>query len=238
MASKKASLNRLIIALILLALLPFAKAEDHPPPTIKPFEIPTFTGKPVDWNKHKAVINPLPVIDSDAIFHLINKCYPLKSGFGLEISVRSGVNYQPSSNKSTLQTYDSQNYYAGIVANMPLYSDIEIDKERKLEYQRRMQTTDTIKALLSAVASKRRADRLMGLYSALEKRSQERVRQGIASVEEQIAFLEKSASTQGELDIANATIEASRLALIGQCRPEVEAEVNTYLLQEIDGAKK
>lgn len=102
-----------------------------------------------------------------------------------------------------------------------------------LEYQRRMQTTETIKGLLTAVAAKRRADRMMGLYTALESRSKERVKQGVSSAEEQIAFLEKTAATQGELDAANAAIEASRLALIGQCRPEVEEEVNGYILREI-----
>jgi hypothetical protein len=96
-----------------------------------------------------------------------------------------------------------------------------------------MQTTDTIKALLTAVASKRRAERLMGLYEALEARSKERVKQAITPVEEQIAYLEKVATTQGELDAANAAIEASRLALIGQCRPEVEEQVNDYILREI-----
>lgn len=109
-----------------------ASAEEQQPPIIKPFEIPTFTGKPVDWHNPKPAINKLPVINTDAIFHIINRCYPLKSGFGLEVNFRTGANYKPSSN--TLHTYDSQSYYAGIVANMPLYSDIEIDKERKLEY--------------------------------------------------------------------------------------------------------
>jgi C4-dicarboxylate-specific signal transduction histidine kinase len=73
----------------------------------------------------------------------------------------------------------------------------------------------------------------MGLYEALEARSKERVKQGVVSPDEQIALLEKVANTQGELDQANATIEASRLALIGQCRPEVMNEVNNYILGEI-----
>ena len=116
---------------------------------------------------------------------------------------------------------------------MPLYSDVEIDKDRKLEYQRRMQTTETIKALLTGVATKRRAERLMGLYEALEKRAQERIKNGLAETAEQITFLEKVATTQGELDQANASIEASRLALIGQCRPDAEQEVNDYILNQI-----
>jgi len=206
------------------------------PPTIEPYIIPTFTGEAVDWRKTKPAINPQKKINGDAIFQIINRCYPLKSGFGLEVNLRGGVNYKPapSSGSTTVQTYDSQSYYAGIVANMPLYSDIEIDKDRKVEYQRRMQTTDTIKTLLSAKAAKRRSERMMGLYASLEKRAQARIEAGIASVDEQIGFLEKVASTQGELDVAEAEIESSRLALIGQCRPEVLDAVNNYILSEIN----
>ena len=220
------------LGFLLLFTLATAHADEHKPPQIKPFEIPTYTGKAVDWHNPKPPLNPLPKIDSDAIFKAVNRCYPLKSGFGLDISLRAGANYKPSGN-SQINTLDSNNYYAGIVANMPLYSDIEIDKERKLEYQRRMETTATIKAMLEGVATKRRAERLMGLYTALEKRAQERIRNGLAETAEQISFLEKVAITQGELDAANATIEASRLALIGQCRPDAEQEVNDYILSQI-----
>ena len=223
------------LSLLLLTLsIATATAEEHKPPDIKRFEIPTFTGKPVDWNHQKPAINPLPKIDGDAIFKVVNRCYPLKSGFGLDISLKAGATYKDTANSSTqINRLDSNKYYAGIVANMPLYSDVEIDKDRKLEYQRRMQTTETIKALLTGVATKRRAERLMGLYEALEKRAQERIKNGLAETAEQITFLEKVATTQGELDQANASIEASRLALIGQCRPDAEQEVNEYILNQI-----
>jgi hypothetical protein len=224
-----------LFAVITFISLP-STAEEQKPPTIKPFEIPTYTGKPVDWNHQKPAINPLPKIDGDAIFKVVNRCYPLKSGFGLDISLKAGATYKDTTSNQ-INTLDSNRYYAGIVANMPLYSDVEIDKERKLEYQRRMETTATIKSMLEGVATKRRAERMMGLYSALEKRAQERIRNGLAETTEQITFLEKVATTQGELDQANATIEASRLALIDQCRPDVEEQVNDYILREI-GEKK
>lgn len=234
MASKITSTTPILSSLLFSLLLQSASAEESKPPDIKPFEIPSYTGKAVDWHNPKPAINALPKIDSDAIFKAVNRCYPLKSGFGLDISLKAGATYKDTANNSTqINTLDSNRYYAGIVANMPLYSDVEIDKERKLEYQRRMQTTDTIKALLTGVATKRRAERLMGLYEALEARSKERVKQGIASADEQIGYLEKVATTQGELDQANATIEASRLALIGQCRPDAEQAVNDYILNQI-----
>lgn len=227
-------LSKISCALFLTSTLAQAgEFDDRPPPVIEPYQIPTFTGEPVDWHKMKPAINPKRQVNGDAIFSVINKCYPLKSGFGLDVSFRSGVNYRPSSS-STVQTADSQSYYAGIVANMPLYSDVEIDKDRKIEYQRRMQTTRTIKEMLVSIAAKRRAERMMGLYLSLEKRSQARIDTGIAPVEEQISYLEKVAATQGELDAALATIESARLALIGQCRSDVVDQVNAYILSEIE----
>jgi hypothetical protein len=236
--SNKANGEKKRLAAVLIALLACsAQAEEHKPPNIEPYKIPTFTGEPVDWRKTKPAIDAKRKIDGDAIFNVINKCYPLKSGFGLEVSLRTGLNYRPStsSGTTTVQTFDSASYYAGIVANMPLYSDIEIDKDRKLEYQRREQTASTIKEMLTAVAAKRRSERMMGLYSSLEKRAQVRIETGVAPVDEQIGFLEKVATTQGELDAAEAAIEGARLALIGQCRPEVVEQVNSYILDEIGG---
>ena len=232
-------LNKIKLLVVGLFLCGGVQAEEHKPPNIQPYEIPTFTGAPVDYKQIKPAIDPKKKINGDAIFQIINRCYPLKSGFGLEVNLRGGMNYKPSDkntssgNTTVVQTYDSQNYYAGIVANMPLYSDIEIDKDRKVEYQRREQTAMTIKEMLSAVAAKRRAERMMGLYLSLEKRAQARIETGVAPVDEQISYLEKVATTQGELDTAEAAIEGSRLALIGQCRPEVLDEVNNYILSEI-----
>ncbi len=229
-------LNKISCVLFLTSIVAQAgEFDDRPPPVIEPYQIPTFTGAPVDWHKMKPAINPKRAVNGDAIFNTINKCYPLKSGFGLDVSFRSGLNYRPdTSNTTTIQTADSQSYYAGIVANMPLYSDVEIDKDRKIEYQRRMQTTSTIKEMLLAIAAKRRAERMMGLYLSLEKRSQARIEEGIAPVDEQIGYLEKVATTQGELDAANAGIESARLALIGQCRAELVEQVNAYIVEEIE----
>lgn len=229
-------LNKIKLLAVGLFLCGNVQAEEHKPPNIMPYEIPTFTGEPMDYKQIKPAIDAKRKISGDVIFQIINRCYPLKSGFGLEVSLRSGVNYRQQSNStSTIQTADSSAYYAGIVANMPLYSDIEIDKDRKIEYQRREQTAMTIKEMLSAVAAKRRAERMMGLYASLEKRAQVRIETGVAPVDEQIGYLEKVATTQGELDTAEAAIEGSRLALIGQCRPELVEEVNNYILSEIGG---
>lgn len=200
-------------------------------PEIKPYEIPTFTGEKVEWEKIKPAINPLKTIDGDYIQRIVTNCYPEKP-WGIELSAKAGLQYRKTI-EGEITTSDSSPYYAGIVFNMPLYSGTEIDMMRNREYKRRIHTASTITELIKAVALKRRAERMMGLYLSLEKRSQARVKNGIVSVDEQIAYLEKVAHTQADLDQANASIEGSRISLVAQCRPDVSEQVNRIILSEI-----
>lgn len=198
---------------------------------INPYEVPTFSGSKVDWHDIKPAINALNKLDTEYIFKTITNCYPIKP-FKVEFKFRAGLNYRERSG-SQIQTSDSSKYYAGIVFNMPLYSASEIDKSRMREAKRRSETSMMIGTLLSSIAGKRRAERLMGLYMSLEKRSQQRVRIGVIGVDEQVLYLEKVAITQSELDAANAMLEGSRLALSGQCRIGKRDLVNDILLDEI-----
>ncbi len=202
---------------------------------IEPYAMPTFTGEPVNWHKIKPAINPLKAIDGDYLFNQVNKCYPIKP-WGITVKLKGGVNYRETV-ANEIASSDSSKYYAGIVFNMPLYSGVEIDKEANREYNRRLKTSDIIAKLMTSVAKKRRAERLMGLYLSLEKRSQERVKQGIVSVDEQILYLEKTAQTQADLDTANAEIEGARISLVAQCRPEVSEKVDSLIRSEIGELK-
>jgi len=61
------------IALLLLTLSVPAIAEEHKPQQIEPYQIPAFTGEPVDWHKTKPAIDAKKRIDGDAIFNVVNK---------------------------------------------------------------------------------------------------------------------------------------------------------------------
>lgn len=199
---------------------------------IPPYQVPTFTGENADWHKMKPAINPAKTVNADLIVETVNHCYPVPP-MNIEIGLRSGLTYRPPSTGAMVQTLDASQYYAGIVATMPLYSGVEIDKEQKLAIDRKLKTVDAVAQMLTALSTKRRAERLLGLYLSLEKRSQKRVQEGIVSVDEQIIALEKVAITQGELDTANATIEGSRLSLIHQCKTEDIERLNNFILSEI-----
>lgn len=214
---------------LLLAFSACAYAEEIPAP---PYQVPTFTGEELEFKQIKPAINPAKTVDADLITHTINACYPVPA-MNLDVNLRVGSNFRPTSGAGTIQTADSANYYAGVVASMPLYSGVEIDKEQKLAIDRKEKTAGLVAQMLTALSTKRRAERMLTLYASLEKRSQKRVADGIVAVDEQIGYLEKVATTQGELDGANAQIEGSRLALIHQCTDNDIERLNNFILNEI-----
>jgi hypothetical protein len=229
--TKKANLNRVQnstvkhfsrILLIFAVSLP-CNAEETAPP----YQVPTFAGENIDFHEIKPAPNPAKTVDADLITHTINACYPV-APMNLEVAVKVGTNYRPTNSAGTIQTADSASYYAGVVASMPLYSGVEIDKEQKLAIDRKEKTAGLVAQMLTALSTKRRAERMLTLYASLEKRSQKRV-----AVDEQIGYLEKVAQTQGELDGANAQIEGSRLALIHQCTDHDIERLNNFILSEI-----
>lgn len=211
-----------------LALVSLGVCQAEEAPKIPPYQIPTFDGKGRDFKEPIPPIAPAPEVDGDAIFSMVVNCFPERVKWGLELDAVGGIR-ESSDGVSTFDTSGLARHYVGIVAKMPLYSATEINRERQTEYQRREQVAKNIKALLSGLADRRRAQRELGLYTSLEARSQQRVSLGIVEATEQVGYLEKVAQAQSKLDDANAAIEGARLALVGQCRDGIADEVNHYL---------
>ncbi len=221
--------NKIKIALLFL-LSTSATADDL---KIAPFSVPTFEGSEIDFKKMKPAVNPAKTIDADLIVKTVNACYPV-APMKLEVGLRAGSTYRDQMQNQQILSADSANYYAGIVATLPLYSGVEIDREQKLAIDRKLKTAEVVAQLLNALSAKRRAERMINLYASLEKRSQIRVKDGIVAVDEQIGYLEKVATTQGEIDTANAQIEGARLALIHQCQSDDVERLNNFILSEIN----
>lgn len=116
---------------------------------------------------------------------------------------------------------------------MPLYSTAEQSREHQWEYQRRTATATSVAAFTQSLADRNYAYRLMGLYLALEARSQQRVAQGVAqgvaNVNEQVTLLEKVASSQRDTLAHEAKIVEHRLALVALCEESYSKKVNQYL---------
>lgn len=202
-----------------------------PPPDIEPYEIPTFNGNKREFH-YTPPVKMAPVIDADSVFKMVVNCFPERPQWGIEVKAVAGARMTDQQNTvSTFDTAGLSRYYAGIVAEMPLYSAEEMSKQRTQEYQRRGEVAQHVAALLKALADRQRALRMVGITESAEARSQYRVFEGVAPPEEQIGYLKDVASGVGDLDAANAAIVAARLALVGQCRDEVADQVNDYLKQ-------
>lgn len=203
---------------------------DHPPPEIKPFELPTLSGHAPHYNTPTPALRPAPKVDPDAIFATVLQCYPEKSKFKLDLNLVAGM-------KTNIDEYstddwpDISEHYVGIVGKMPLYSTTEQSRERQWEYQRRTATATSVAAFTQALADRNYAYRLMGLYLALEARSQMRVAQGVANVTEQVGLLEKVAASQRDILAHEAKIVEHRLALVALCEASYSERVNHYLKQ-------
>lgn len=221
----------LMLMIVFIIALAYAVSKDAKADDVVSYQIPTFSDEITDYHIISAP-NPAKTVDADLITKTVNSCYPVPA-INFDVSLKVGTNFRPAQTSSTIQTADSASYYAGIVASLPLYSGVEIDKEQKIAIERKEKTASLVAQMLTALSTKRRAERMLNLYSSLEKRSQKRVANGIVSVDEQIGFLEKVATTQGELDDANAKIEGSRLALIHQCTDQDVDRLNNFILAEI-----
>jgi hypothetical protein len=216
---------------LLLTLALNVQAEEKPE-IVPPYQVPTFTGENADFHVIQPAPNPAKTVDADLITRTVNACYPVPA-MKLEVKLTTGTNYRPASGAGTIQTADSASYYAGIVASLPLYSGVEIDREQKLAIDCKEKTAGLVAQMLTALSTKHRTERMLTLYASLEKRAQKRVTDGIVAVDEQIGYLEKVAATRGELDSANAQIEGARLALIHQCTDNDIERLNNFILNEI-----
>ena len=201
---------------------------DIPAPKIEPYELPTLQNNKTNYKDEIPALRPAPRINPDDIFHAVLKCYPEQSKFKLDLDLVAGM-------RSTMDEYDSSSWpeisehYVGIVGKMPLYSASEQTRERQWEYQRRTAIAQSVATFTKALADRNHAYRMMGLYLSLEARSQVRVKQGVANVEEQIALLEKVADTQRDVVTQESILVQERLSLVGLCEQRNVQRMNDYL---------
>ena len=207
---------------------PWQQSEDNEPPEIQLFELPTLKGESPDFHTAIPALQNAPRVNPDHIYQVITRCYPEKTKFKIDVNLIAGM-------RSSIDQYDSSDFpnitdhYIGIVGEMPLYSTTEQAREREWEHKRRVATASQVAAFVQALANRNHAYREMGIYLAMEARSQARVKQGIANITEQIGFLEKVAAAQRDILSHEAKVIENRLALISMCGTDSSKNVNTYL---------
>jgi hypothetical protein len=196
------------------------------PPHVAPFELPTFDGEKRNHRDYIPPLVPSPEIDADALYKAALNCYPGPSKWRIDVGLEAGYRL---GGVHTLDDTEIGGHYVGIVARMPIYSVTELDREREREYRRRTETAKLVGELIQAVAKRNAAHRMLGLYSALESRSQVRVQRGIVDSGEQVGYLEKVSTAYEQLIMQRATITEKRLALVSLCRPSTAPALDEYL---------
>lgn len=207
-------------------LWPWASQSPTPPPTIKPYEIPTMSGNKRDFRAAPAGWVKAPRIDGDAVFRTIIACYPTKSYWTLDVDLQAAIRNTGAVDVSGTTIGRAM---VGIVARMPIYSRTEIDREREREYKRRSDTAAKVAEFVNQLANRNQALRQLAIAASMEQRAQIRVNEGIADADEQIKWLDKVASLENALITAEAKAMDARLTLAAMCRDGEADAVNGYL---------
>lgn len=216
-------------AALAFLVLPLAMAnEDHK----KSHELPTYSGQKPSYHAPEKPPAPSQLPDARELYERTLNCWPAPSFMRAEVALEGRVRTDRT------QMMDSDGSVrsggragVGIVARLPLYSALELDREREREYMRRTKLADATGNFLSLLAERQKHVRQLDLMRALERRSQERVKAGITETSEQVGYLEKVAGLEGELLKQSGMLQKARLELIGHCSPSQADEVDQYILQ-------
>lgn len=207
---------------------PWATGEAEKPPEIQTYQLPTMAGDGVDYHSKPAPLAKAPALDPDAIYKTVLSCYPEKSKFDVDVSLRASIRSAEVLDETDLSSGLGKSY-VGIVANMPLYSGRELDREKEREYVRRKDTAKAVADFIASIASRNQAMRELALYRSLEARSAIRVQTGIIEASEQVGYLEKVATAQEKLVKQETQIMESRLLLAGMCDPFNAERIGAWL---------
>lgn len=199
------------------------------PPEVEPYQVPTMAGDNFNFRAKPAPMVKAIAIDADEVFSRVLACFPERSKYHLDVNLRAAVRTSPTLDVEDLSGLGDS--YVGIVANMPLYSSNELDRQKEREYNRRKDTAKAVADFVSGIAARNQAMRSVALYRSLEARSAIRVQQGIVEATEQVGYMEKVANAQKELVDQEAKIMETRLMLAGMCDPVNAKRMGDWLKQ-------
>lgn len=233
-------LQNLLKILILISLA--APAISQSPSVLPPPRLPLIIGD-LDADPITDMPAALPSLKldintrrADVLTNAVINCYPNKSSWGVEVSAEARATKRQKDYQGETTLISSQDQSGiSIVAKIPLFSAVELDRERQREYQRRQDVAAAVAKFFGAMADIKVAKRERQLMSALEARSARRVQIGVTATDEQVGYLEKNVKAINNISKAEADILEARLKLISMCAPEysgmVEALINEAQFQ-------
>ena len=219
-------------------------AQDQQLPKPPPYQLPLYDGTPgggfsppVDELK----LGPTP--NAPELFDLVQKCWPDKTWFRGELAAEARINQRLTDSSSAVTTYDAATgqyvtstgattQYGGIVFRVPLWSAMELDRERDREASRRNIVAATVGTYIKALADVQMSARELSLMKSLERRSQQRVGLGITDTSEQVKYLERVAAIDRGMYGQQAALITAHIALTALCddnkRPSLEAYLSRF----------
>jgi hypothetical protein len=198
----------------------------------QPHELPTFTGEKPSYHAPVKPPKPGALPDARNLYERALACWPTPTAMRFEVNLEGRVRTDRSSYLDENNTIrNGSRYGVGVVARIPLYSAMELDREREREYMRRTKLADSVGSFVAHLAERQKHVRQLELMRALERRSQERVKLGVTETAEQVGYLEKVANIEGALLKQRGELQKSRLELIGHCSPANADELDRHILQ-------
>lgn len=216
----------------LLASCPVAGEDENK----KTFELPTYSGEKNSIHAPEKPGKPGPVPDARDLYDRALHCWPAQTYMRAEVFVEGRARTETGTyldNNGMVTTTGKT--AASLVARIPLYSAAELDREREREFARRTRIADAVGELVASLADRHRMRRELEITRALERRSQERIRIGVAETAEQVRYLEKVASLESELLKQHGAIQKARLVLVGHCTAQSGDALDRHLVQYIGG---
>ena len=192
-----------------------------------PWHLPRFDGStPDDRDRGQppnGALAPGPVVDFRSLYDLVITCYPTRSWWQPELAIEGRVAQNEQPTGPVVQSAESSTYI-GIVARLPLYSAVELDRERERERLRRREIADAVGALVGLVADREVHHREIVLMRAIEDRSGRRVAAGVAETAEQITAIRNVATLESKIIQNRAELQAQALVIVGMCKDRTDVE--------------
>lgn len=203
---------------------PGGTSSDPPAP---PWHLPRFDGsEPAQTDRAQppaGTLQPGPVVDYRTLYDLVISCYPTRSWWQPEIALEGRITQGQRPDGVYVQGAETATY-AGIVARVPLYSAVELDRERERERLRRGEIATAVGKLVALVADREVVQRELALLRAIEDRSGRRVAAGVAETSEQITAIRNVAQLESKLIQNRADLQAQALVIIGMCKERTDVE--------------
>jgi hypothetical protein len=192
-----------------------------------PWQLPRFDGSTADEADRAqpppGTLEPGPVVDYRTLYDLVISCYPTRSWWRPEVALEGRLTQGGRKDNAIVQSAETSTY-VGIVARVPLYSAVELDRERERERSRRGEIAAAVGKLVGLVADREVDHRELELLRAIEDRSGRRVAAGVAETAEQIAAIRSVAQLESKIIQNRADLQAQALVIVGMCKDRGDVE--------------